>query len=232
MRAGSVSFSASVSPTRPVVGRVVSRLVWVGLSACALLVAGCSEEDMVRQPKFKPLQPSTFFSDGQSSRPLEPGTIARGQLRVNPAFDTGMVEGKLVDLIPVKGFDSAVTPEFDESPAALRRAALERGRERFNIYCAPCHSRTGDGLGMIVQRGFSRPPSLHEPRLRDAPAGHFFHVISNGYGAMYSYASRIAPADRWAIVAYIRALQRSQNAQLADVPLDERAKLEREVSAR
>jgi mono/diheme cytochrome c family protein len=211
--------------------KLTARLVWLVLSVAALLSAGCSEEDMVKQPKFKTLQPSTFFSNGQSARPLEPGTIARGQIRVSPAFDTGMVEGKLVEVIPVKGFDPAEKLANDESPASVRRATLERGRERFNIYCSPCHSRTGDGLGMIVQRGFSKPPSLHEPRLRDAPAGHFFHVITNGYGAMYSYASRVAPSDRWAIVAYIRALQRSQHAQLADVPPDERTKLEAEASA-
>jgi mono/diheme cytochrome c family protein len=179
---------------------------------------------MVIQPRYKPLQASAFFSDGRGSRPAEPGTIARGQLRDNPAFDTGEVGGKLIGYIPLKGFDP--NERIDDSDArAARRAALERGRERFNIYCAPCHDRTGNGNGMIVQRGFSRPPRLHEPRLREAPPGHFFHVITHGYGAMYSYASRVEPADRWAITAYIRALQLSQNASPADVPPDERSKL-------
>ena len=117
----------------------------------------------------------------------------------------------LIDEVPLKKVD---------------RAVLERGRQRFNIYCSPCHGRTGDGQGMIVKRGFSPPPSFHIERLRDAPAGHFFHVITNGYGAMYSYASRVPVEDRWAITAYIRALQLSQNARVADVPASERGKLE------
>ncbi len=186
----------------------------LALGAWALLSAGCSESDMVVQPKYKPLQPSTFFADGQSSRPVEPGTIARGQLRDRPAFDTGEVDGKLVTTIPLPGFDPSEKLGETEARAA-RKTALLRGRERFNIYCSPCHDRTGDGNGMIVQRGFSKPPSLHEPRLREVAPGHFFHVMTNGYGAMYSYASRISPADRWAITAYIRALQLSRNAQLA-----------------
>jgi mono/diheme cytochrome c family protein len=190
------------------------RLLGAGLGAAALFSAGCSEQDMVIQPKYKPLQPSTFFADGRSSRPVEPGTVARGQLQVHPAFDTGEVDGKLVGYVPLKGFDpnEAVEPS---SARAARREALERGRERFNIYCSPCHGRTGEGNGMIVQRGFPKPPSFHEPRLREAPPGHFYKAITNGFGAMYSYASRISPADRWAIVTYVRALQLSQNAQLA-----------------
>jgi mono/diheme cytochrome c family protein len=181
----------------------------LGLCAWALASAGCSEQDMVDQPKFKTLQPSTFFADGRSSRPLEPGTVAIGQLMVHPAFDAGEVDGKLVGYLPIKGFDPA--EKLDPTAAReARKAAMERGRERFNIFCSPCHSRTGDGNGMIVQRGFSKPPALYEPRLREAPPGHFFKVITNGYGAMYSYASRIPTADRWAIIAYIRALQLSQ----------------------
>jgi mono/diheme cytochrome c family protein len=113
----------------------------------------------------------------------------------------------------------------DKIPIPIDRAALARGRERFNIYCSPCHGQTGLGQGMIVQRGFSPPPSFHEQRLRDVPAGHFFHVITHGYGAMYSYAARVAPEDRWKIVAYIRALQLSFNARLDDVPVEDRAKL-------
>ena len=120
------------------------------------------------QPKYKPLQPSTFFADGQSSRPVEPGTVARGQLRVHPAFDAGEVDGKLDGYIPLKGFDPGETLDQGEAAVEARRGALERGRERFDIFCAPCHAKTGDGNGMIVQRGFSKPPSLHEPR---APRG-------------------------------------------------------------
>jgi mono/diheme cytochrome c family protein len=179
--------------------------------AYAVMLAGCSEQDMVIQPKYKPLQASTFFSDGRSSRPVEPGTVARGHLDVRPAFDTGEVDGKLVNYIPLKGFDPGETLAAADAVEA-RRQALVRGRERFNIYCSPCHGQTGEGNGMIVQRGFSPPPSFHLPRLREAPPGHYYHAITNGFGAMYSYASRIKPADRWAIVAYVRALQLSQGA--------------------
>ena len=198
-----------------------------------LVLGGCNEADMVVQPKYKPLQASAFFADGRSSRPIEPGTIARGELTLNTAFGTGTTDdGKLVGNIPLKGFDPLETLGVDESRAA-RKAALLRGRERFNIFCAPCHARTGDGDGIIVQRGFTKPPSLHEPRLREAPVGHFFHVMTHGFGAMYSYASRIPAGDRWAIVAYIRALQLSRNAALTDVPAEERAALElKEAPAR
>jgi mono/diheme cytochrome c family protein len=188
----------------------------VAALAAALALAGCSEQDMLVQPKLKPLQPSTFFADGQASRPVVPGTVAIGHLGNGPRFDTGEVDGKLVAFIPLKGFDPDEKLDADAARSA-RKATLLRGRERFNIYCAPCHGQTGEGNGMIVQRGFSKPPSFHEPRLREAPPGHYFRAITHGYGAMYSYASRIAPADRWAITAYIRALQLSQNAQPADL---------------
>jgi mono/diheme cytochrome c family protein len=177
----------------------------------SLLLAGCAENEMDNQPKYqRPYSASAFFADGQSSRPVVFGTVARGQLRIDSKYDTG----KSGDLL------------IDEIPHTVDRAVLARGQERFNIYCSPCHGRTGDGQGMIVKRGFSAPPSYHLERLRDAPAGHFFNVITNGHGAMYSYASRIAPDDRWAIVAYIRALQFSQNARIDDVPPEERARLE------
>jgi mono/diheme cytochrome c family protein len=179
-------------------------------ACCLLLLGGCNEQDMVIQPKYKPLQESSFFADRQASRLPVPGTIARGRLQADSAFYTGKEKGELIDTIPVK-----LTPEV-----------LERGKERYNIYCSPCHDRVGTGRGMIVRRGFSPPPNFHQERLRDAPAGHFFHVITNGYGAMYSYAARVEPADRWAIVAYIRALQLSQHAKLADLPAEDRAKLE------
>ena len=184
-----------------------------------LLVSGCGVQNMVTQPKYETFQPTSIFADGQSSRPVEPGTVARGQLRVNPAYDTGAVDGYLVGDIPLKGFDPKIPVDPTEAKA-IRRTTLERGQQRYNIYCSPCHAQTGLGNGIIVQRGFSKPPSLHLDRLRQAPAGHFFHVITNGYGAMYSYASRVQPADRWAIVAYIRALQLSQNAEVADATPD------------
>jgi hypothetical protein len=194
------------------------------LVALALPAAGCSEQDMVTQAKYKPLQPSTLFDDGMSARPVVAGTVARGQvlypagdeLRLHPAFETGEVGGKLVEYIPLSGFAPDVPGVSKPDPAAVREArtlALERGRERFNIFCTPCHDRTGRGNGIIVQRGFTKPPSFLEERLRQAPPGHFFKVMTSGYGAMYSYASRVPAADRWAIVTYIRALQLSQDSR-------------------
>jgi mono/diheme cytochrome c family protein len=174
--------------------------------------AGC-RLDMHVQPKYKPDEPSTFFSDGRSDRPEVPGTVARGHLHIDPAFYTGRVNGVLVTTFPFP-----ITPQV-----------LERGRERFNIYCTPCHDYTGSGRGLVVQRGFPPPPSYHTDRLRQAPVGHFFEVITNGYGAMFSYASRVSPRDRWAIVAYIQALQLSQHATLNDVPGAQRQKLMEEA---
>jgi mono/diheme cytochrome c family protein len=138
------------------------------------------------------------------------GTVARGQLRLDDHLYTGKVDGKLVATFPFP----------------ITHADLERGRDRYNIYCAPCHDSTGHGRGMIVLRGFPPPPSYHIPRLREAPVGHFFDVITNGLGNMYSYASRVSPEDRWRIIAYIRALQLSQSATLAEVPAAQRAELE------
>ncbi len=165
------------------------------------LLAGC-REDMQNQPRFKPLRQSDFYADQRSARPLLANTIARGQLRDDTYFYTGKVAGGDGTVFPFP-----VTAEV-----------LDRGRERFDIYCAPCHSRLGDGNGMIPQRGFRRPPSFHIDRLRNAAVGHFFDVITNGFNAMPDYAQQIAPRDRWAIIAYIRALQMSQHATLADVP--------------
>lgn len=161
------------------------------------------------QPKYEPLDPSTFFADGRSARQPVPGTVARGELRINEAMYAGKVNG-----VPVNTF-----------PFPITRADLERGRERYNIYCSPCHDYTGSGHGMIVQRGFPPPPSYHIDRLRTAPVGHFFDVMTNGYGTMYSYASRISPEDRWRIAAYIRALQLSEHATINEVPEKERVKL-------
>jgi len=167
------------------------------------LLAGCGLRlDMQDQPKFKPLRENDFYSDKRSSRALIGGTVARGQLDADAYLNTGMMNGKEGDVMPFP-----VTP-----------AVLDRGRERFNIYCSPCHSQLGDGNGMVVQRGFKRPPSYHIDRLRKAPIGHFFHVMSNGYGAMADYSAQVPVHDRWAIAAYIRVLQLSQDAPRSDVP--------------
>ena len=174
-----------------------------------LLLAGC-RQDMHDQPKFIPLRPSTFFADGRSARPFPEGTVARGHLNDDTAFFTG------------KGPDGKLVNEF---PIAVTREVIQRGQQRFNVYCTPCHSRLGDGNGMVVKRGFRHPPTYHSDRLRQMPNGHFFDVITNGFGAMPDYAAQITPADRWAIVSYIRALQLSQQASINDVPADARGQL-------
>ncbi len=168
--------------------------MWVlAALGCATLI-GC-RNDMHVQPKVLPLTRSDFYADGRGSRTPPEGTIARGQLHGDSYLYTGMINGK----------------PGDEMPFPATREVLERGHERFNIYCTPCHSELGDGNGMIVQRGFRRPPSFHDPKLRQAPLGHFFDVMTNGFGAMPDYAAQVNPQDRWAIAAYIRALQLSQN---------------------
>ncbi|HLY17116.1 MAG TPA: cytochrome c [Bryobacteraceae bacterium] len=176
----------------------------------AAVLAGC-RQDMQDQPKYIPLRPSSFFADGRSERPLVEGTVARGHLEADTVFYTGKADGK-----PVAAFPFPVT-----------REVLDRGQERFNIYCSPCHDRMGTGRGMIVRRGFTHPPppSYHIDRLRQAPDGYIFDVITNGLGAMPDYAAQIPPADRWAIVAYVRALQLSQHASVNDVPPDARGQL-------
>ena len=180
------------------------------LIALLVLAAGC-RRDMFSQPSSRPLEKSDFFLDNQmASRPVVPHTVARGQLRADQAFYTGMLGSNLVA----------------DFPSPVTREVLERGRERYDIYCAMCHGPSGAGNGMIVQRGFPPPPSYHIDRLRQAPVGHFFDVMTRGYGIMYSYAARVEPQDRWAIAAYIRALQLSQDAKPGDVPPPERAQLE------
>ena len=165
------------------------------LTACLASLVGC-HTDMYDQPRYEPLEASRFFDDGMASRSLVPGTIARGQLDADDALYTGREDGQPVQENPLE-----ITPEL-----------LARGEQRFNIYCSVCHSRTGDGNGMIVRRGFRRPPSFHIDRLRSAPDGHFFDVITHGFGAMPSLAHQVRPEDRWAITAYLRALQLSQYA--------------------
>jgi cytochrome c553 len=175
-----------------------------------LLCSACRQE-MRDDSRLKPLQEDLFFADGRSSRPLLPNTVARGLARNDDFFFTGSVNGKLV-----RGFPNTVT-----------RSQVLRGRDRFNIYCSVCHGPAGEADGMIVQRGFPPPPSFHDQRLRDAPEGHFFYVITHGYGAMYGYADRIDTEDRWAIIAYIRALQRSRNSKVEDVPPEHSGDLHR-----
>jgi len=184
------------------------RLAVVTLAA-ALGALGC-RQDMHDQPKYKPLRKSDFFPDGRSARPLLEGTVARGSLREDAALYTGKVGNDFIAEIPVK-----VTAEL-----------LRRGRTQFEAFCSPCHGRTGMGDGMIVRRGFKRPSSYHVDRLRAMPIGYFFDVMTNGYGAMSDYASQVPVRDRWAIAAYIRTLQLSQHAPVADVPADKRDELE------
>jgi mono/diheme cytochrome c family protein len=179
------------------------------VAAAVLVLSGC-HRDMRDQPRYEVLEASPFFANGQASRPVPKGTVARGHLAENEPWETGRQEGEFVDRIPI----------------ALDRELVVRGQERFNSYCSPCHSQTGDGDGMIVRRGFRRPPSLHTDRLRTAPAGHFFDVLTRGIGAMPAYGHQIQPHDRWVIVAYIRALQLSQQGSLDDVPEAERKTLE------
>jgi mono/diheme cytochrome c family protein len=172
------------------------------------VLSGC-RQDMHDQPKYIPLRQSTFFSDSRSARPFVAGTVARGQLREDTLLHTGKVNGA----------------DADAFPFPIDATVMARGRERFDIYCSPCHGRTGQGNGMIVRRGYRAPPTYHQDRLRSAPAGHFFDVMTNGFGAMPDYAAQIKVADRWAIAAYIRALQLSEHAAVADVPTAERDKL-------
>jgi mono/diheme cytochrome c family protein len=169
-----------------------------------VFLAGC-RQDMHDQPKFKPLARSDFFPDLRSARPLPDGTVARGQQHEDTYFYSGMIPG--------------TNNPGDWMPFPVTADVLQRGRERFNIYCAPCHSRLGDGNGFVPGRGFARrPPSFHIDRLRQAPLGYFFDVMTHGFGMMPDYASQIPPNDRWAIVSYIRALQLSQSATQADIP--------------
>jgi len=179
---------------------MVKLRIALGLVALAILV-GC-RNDMHDQPRFKPLAESDFYADLRSARAPVEGTVARGDLREDSYFYTGKIGANPGDYMP------AEVPVNEET--------LARGRERFNIYCAPCHSRVGDGNGMLPQRGYRHPPSYHQDRLRKAPLGYFFDVMTNGFGAMPDYAMQITPEDRWKIVAYIRALQLSQNATAAD----------------
>src|SRR3954453_4946839 len=171
------------------------------LSAFCFLLFSCRQK-MSNQPRYDPLEPSDFFADGMSARPRIPGTVARGEVAMDPIVATGKANGQ----------------DVDGSPMAVTADVLNRGQERFTIYCTECHGRLGDGNGMVPSRGYRHPPSFHTEALRIAKTGHFFDVMTNGFGAMPSYANQVPVNDRWAIIAYIRALQISQNATVNDVP--------------
>jgi len=175
---------------------------------CLAVVAGC-RQDMHNQPKYRPLRASAFFDNASSARPLVEGTIARGTLQTDAAFFTGKNGALLVA----------------ELPFPVTQEVLDRGQERFNIYCTPCHDATGGGRGMVVQRGYPTPQSFHSDRLRQIEAGYFFDVMTNGFGRMPDYRAQVTPRDRWNIVAYIRALQLSQHAATSDVPGGDPTKL-------
>ena len=181
--------------------------IWVGAGLC-LALAGC-RNDMHDQPRYKPLASAEFFSDHRSARPQVDGTVARGHLRIDEARYTGKIAGE----------------DIDQFPIPIAKADIEWGQTRFNIYCTPCHGRLGDGNGMVVLRGYRQAATYYSDKLMKAPVGHFFDVITNGFGAMPSYASRLDPDDRWRVIAYIRALQLSESAKLTDVPADKRQDL-------
>ena len=194
----------SPSPRRPVAPSP-RRLVAVAIPL--ILFAVACRQDMQDQPKYKPLAPSRFFSDGKSARQLVAGTA--------PYSPEGKATPPMTDVSKMTALPFALTPQV-----------MDRGQGRFNIYCSPCHGRLGYGNGMVVQRGFRAPPSYHIDRLRQAPLGHFYGVMTDGFGAMPSYADKVAPDDRWAVAAYIRALQLSQHATINEAPPEERAKLQ------
>jgi len=197
--------SAETAPARRA-GRALTRgailLFSLGLSSC--------QQEMAVQPRYEPLQKSEFFDDERAARSLVEGTVARGLLRDNEHLYRGLVNGKPADTFPF----------------TVDEPMLRRGQERFNIFCSPCHDDIGTGQGMIVRRGYRAPPSLHTDRLRQTEPGMFFQHITRGLGAMPDYAEQIPPEDRWAIIAYIRALQLSQNVRLSDLPEAERRALE------
>ncbi len=185
----------------------MSRVLLVVVAAAAL--SGC-RQDMFDQPKFRPLAASGFFTDGRSARPVPAGTNAYGGTDEGEAIELGTTHGTFVAAIPI----------------SVNEPMLKRGQERFDIYCSPCHGRIGDGHGMIAKRGFQIPADLHSARVQNAPPGYLYAVIANGYGAMPEYGDALPVHDRWAVVAYIRALELSRHAGVADVPDDQKAALE------
>jgi len=197
----------SINPIDPIrYGRFACLAVAIG---SVLALGGC-RQDMHNQPKMIPQRGTSFFADGRSARPQVANTVARGQLRENSYFYTGVVAAA-----------NGYREERDEMPFPVTLQVLERGQERFNIYCTPCHSRVGNGLGMIVQRGYKQAANFHDSVRRTQKLSHYFYVMTNGYGAMPDYSAQLTPEDRWAVAAYIRALQLSQDATPADVPAGE-----------
>ncbi len=186
----------------------------LALFAALMFAAGC-RQDMHDAPRYEACEASSTFADNRASRTPPAGTVARGWLREDEALYTGKINGQAVE----------------QFPFAIGRAELERGQQRFNIYCTPCHGRLGDGQGMVVQRGLRRAASYHQDRLRDEKVGYFFDVVTNGFGAMQGYAEQIPVRDRWLIVAYVRTLQLSQHASVNDVPADRRGALDASASA-
>ena len=193
---------------------MTARTVLARAAAAAALIAGLAGCDvrqaMYNQPRLEPYQASEFFADGRASRDPVEGTVAVGHLHEDAHLYTGLVDGQ----------------PATSCPFAVTQAVMERGQERYNIYCAPCHDRAGTGHGMVVQRGFKAPPSFHDERLRASPPGYFFGVITKGFGVMSDHAMQLAAEDRWAVAAYIRALQLSRNGRIEDVPPADRAALE------
>jgi mono/diheme cytochrome c family protein len=182
------------------------------VAACLLFSSGCQlKQDMAHQPKARPLSPTEFFTDGRSERPLLENTVARGALADDALF---------------------VPKDSNNFPLPVNQELLERGQERYQIFCTPCHGSQGDGNGLIVMRGMKQPPSYHQDRLRQVPNGYLYDVVTNGFGAMLGYSAQIPPRDRWAIIAFVRALQLSRNAHVADLPGDVREKLNAGGSAK
>jgi mono/diheme cytochrome c family protein len=185
----------------------ISAALFAGAACCALAISGCDyslRQDMANQPYNRPLSPSDFFTDGRSERPLLENTVAHGAVG-NDVYN--------------------VAKDYAGYPLPVNEKLLQRGQERYKIFCSPCHGLQGDGNGMAAVRGMKHPPSYHIDRLRQAPNGYFYDVVSNGFGVMYSYSERIPPSDRWAIIAYVRALQLSRNAKTSDLPESLRQKL-------
>ncbi len=185
----------------------ISASLLIGAAMCAMALGGCDmalRQDMADQPKNRPLSPSEFFSDGRSERPLIENTVPRGALE-NDVYN--------------------VSKEYAGFPLPVNEKLLQRGEDRYKVFCTPCHGLQGDGNGMAAVRGMKHPPSYHIDRLRQAPNGYYYDVITNGFGVMYSYSERIAPRDRWAIIAYVRALQLSRNAKVSDLPESLREKV-------
>jgi hypothetical protein len=176
------------------------------VAASVFLATGCDHlrQDMATQPKNKPLSPSAFFPDGRSERPLVENTVARGSIADDDLF---------------------VPKDSNRFPIPVNLELLERGQNRYNIFCAPCHGLQGDGNGMVAMRGMKHPPSYHQDRLRQVPNGYLYDVITSGFGQMLDYSAQIPPRDRWAIIAYIRALQLSRNARVRELPAEMRDKL-------